>query len=186
MFRIINRIKRYLLKTFTLLQTLFVTDVVFLKDGIVIYSICVGSIAAIFALASRCFKNKGKVENLNKSRYRRTQHGQVSSDRTNVQFDNESNAYDSIEEDKLKCDSRSEHTNDVENIFPTISDLDVNSSSYIEGDPADLSKEEYSSACQSMTEVDFYGYCHTVDESTQNTRKSSSERSLKSLDNESK
>lgn len=131
-------------------------------------------------------KNKRKVDNLNKSRYRRTQHSQVSSDRTNVQFDNESNAYDSIEEDELKCDRRSEHTNDVENIFSTISDLDVNSSSYIERDPTDLSKEEYLSACQAMTEVDFYGYCHSVDESTQNTRKLSSERSSKSLINEPK
>lgn len=115
---------------------------VFLKDEIVIYSICVGSIAAIFAIASRCLKNKRNVDNLNKSSYRRTQRDQVSSDRKNVQFDNESNAYDSIEEDKLKCDRRSEHTNDVDNICSTIIDLDLNSSSYNERDPTDLSKEE--------------------------------------------
>lgn len=179
-------LKKNLLKTFTLFQTLFVSDVVFLKDEIVIYSICVGSLAAIFALASRCLKNKSKVDNLNKSSYRRRQRDQVSSDRTIVQFDNESNAYDSIEEDKLNCDRRSEHTNDVENIFSTIIDPDVNSSSYNERDPTDLPKEEYLSECQSMTEVEFYGYCHAVDESTQTTRELSSERSTKSLVDEPK
>ncbi|CAC5378209.1 MEGF10_11 [Mytilus coruscus] len=139
------------------------------------------SIAAIFALASCCLKNKRKVDNLNKSRPPRTQHDQVSSDRTNVQFDNESNAYDSIEEDKLKCNGRSEHTNEVEIIFSTIVNLDVSSTSYNEGVATDPSKEEYSNTCQSMIEADVHGYRHSAGESTQKSKELSSERSTKSM-----
>lgn len=150
------------------------------KNDIIIYIICVGSSAAIFAVASRCFKNKRKVDKIKKSSSPRKNHDQVS-DHANVQYDNESSVYDSIGEDKLICNERSEHANEFGIILSTIVDLDANSHSYNEGHAADLSKGVYSNTCQYMIEVDVHNYSHSMVESTQKSSELSLERSTKSI-----
>ncbi|CAC5378205.1 unnamed protein product [Mytilus coruscus] len=125
------------------------------------------------ALASCCFKYKRKAEHLNKSKSPGTHHEQEPSDQTNVQFNDESSTYESINEDNMICNDtfirsiiRSEHV-DQDEIYLTV-DQDVSSCSYSERDVADSSNDDYLNPYQPMIEVDVHGYRLLEGESTQN------------------
>ncbi|XP_052089508.1 uncharacterized protein LOC127726241 [Mytilus californianus] len=147
-------------------------DGIFLKRELIIYSISAGSIVVMVALGSCCFKYKRKAEHLNKSKSPGTHHEQVPSDQTNVQFNDESSTYESINEDNMICNDtfirsiiRDEHVNQ-DDIYLTV-DQDVSSSSYSEGDVVDSPNDDYLNPYQQMIEVDVHGYHRLEGESTQ-------------------
>lgn len=127
------------------------------------------------ALASCCFKYKRKSENLNKSKSQMTQHAQLSFDQTNINFIDESSAYESINEDNMinnelfiRSVIRSEHVNH-DDIYLTV-DQDVSSCSISDGDAVESPNDDYLNPYQSMIEVDHHGYRLLAIGPTQNPR----------------
>ncbi|XP_071128026.1 uncharacterized protein [Mytilus edulis] len=147
-------------------------DGIFLKRELIIYSISAGSIVVIVALGSCCFKYKRKAEHLNKSKFPGTHHEQVPADPTSDQFNDESNTYESINEDNMICNVtfirdivRSEDINQ-DDIYLTV-EQDISSSSDSVGDLADSVNNDYLNPYQHMIEVDMHGYLLLEGESTQ-------------------
>ncbi|XP_063415162.1 uncharacterized protein LOC134697066 [Mytilus trossulus] len=147
-------------------------DGFFLKRELIIYSISAGSIVVMVALASCCFKYKRKAEHLNKSKFPGTHHEQVPSDQTNDQFDDESNTYESINEDNMICNGTfirsiigSENINH-DDIYLTV-EQDVSGSLYSEEDLADAVNNDYLNPYQHIIEVDVHGYRLLESESNQ-------------------
>lgn len=123
------------------------------------------------ALGSCCFKYKRKAEHLNKSKFAGEHHEQVPSDQTNDQFNDESNTYESINEDNMICNGmfirsiiRSELGNQ-DDIYLTV-EQDVSSSSDSVVDLADSVNNDYLNPYQHMIEVDMHGYLLLESEST--------------------
>lgn len=157
----------------------YFSDWMFLKRELIIYSISAGSVVVMVALASCCFKYKRKSENLNKSKSQMTQHAQLSSDQTNINFIDESSAYESINEDNMinnelfiRSVIRSEHVNH-DDIYLTV-DQDVSSCSISDGDVVESPDDDYLNPYQSMIEVDEHGYRVLEIGSTQNSKEISS------------
>lgn len=157
-------------------------DGIFLKRELIIYSLSAGSIVVMVALASCCVKYKWKAKLANKPRSQRTHHDQVSSIQTNVPFNNESNIYDSIDEDSMNSIIiRSEYVNQAETRFSGTVDQDGSRSSISEGDVADSHNDDYLNPYQPMVEVDVHGYRFLAVESTQKSDEISSGSSINGM-----
>lgn len=125
-------------------------------------------------------KNRRTTEHLNISKRSTPHHVQVSSDQADIQFNNDSSIYDSIDEDNMICNNtlrrstiRLEHVNQAE------VDQDVSSSSYFEVDVTDPSNEGQLDPYQPIPESDVHGFWLSTKESIPHPVKISLESSEK-------
>lgn len=147
-------------------------------DGLrlIIYSMSAGSIVVMIGLASFCFKYKRKAEQLYKSRSRRQNTQEVSTERANVQYSrNNDGGYDVIDEGNMIDDnifSRSVTSHDHKDIERIRLYASVNqgrsSSSYLEDDVTKPLGDGYLNPYQPIVESDVHAY-RTLGDETKRT-----------------